>query len=335
MAAKHVPEFDGIRAVAALAVIFYHGQVFRYGLLGVDLFFVLSGYLITGILHREWAETGAISLRRFLVARVRRLAPALILLLAACWLFRAIMAPHNEHLGRDIILAVTQTLNLYFAFHEVWTLPHLWSLNVEWQFYLAWPFVLLLLLRAVTPDRIALILLVAWLAATLARVGLTAAAGDVMAVNVLTPLHLSGLLLGSAAALGDLRRPLLLSIMALGGLAGLIEPTRATILTTAAELLMLALLYWRPSFLAFGPLVDLGRISYGVYLWHYPIIDALFYWRYAIRVGGHLLYLPLPLLTVAGLVITIPIAAMSWVLVERPIMRWGRSKAAGLRLSAA
>jgi peptidoglycan/LPS O-acetylase OafA/YrhL len=157
--AGRLPALDGLRAVAVLAVLGYHAGLswLPGGLLGVDAFFVLSGYLITSLLLAEWQRTGRIDLRRFWVRRARRLLPALLLVVLAVavtggWL---VGATGTAGLRWDALAALGYVANWRFAlsgqgYFDHFTVPspllHLWSLGVEEQFYLIWPLLALLAL---------------------------------------------------------------------------------------------------------------------------------------------------------------------------------------------
>ena len=164
----HRRALDGLRGVAVLAVLGFHGGVpfMRGGFLGVDVFFVLSGFLITSLLYEEWRRTGAIRLRAFYMRRVLRLLPALILLLLALTIY-AIWLPWPDQRARlraEIAFTLLYVANWALAFRlvpDLGFLAHAWSLAIEEQFYLVWPLALLLLLRSGVrlPRVIALVML--------------------------------------------------------------------------------------------------------------------------------------------------------------------------------
>ena len=143
-----------------IAVLLYHGEVSwaRGGFLGVDLFFVLSGYLITTLLLREWDSTSRIALDRFWSARARRLLPALFLMMTAVAAYGALLAPDStlHRLRWDGLATLAYVANWRFVashasyfelFSDPSPLTHMWSLGIEEQFYLVWPLVLLGALR--------------------------------------------------------------------------------------------------------------------------------------------------------------------------------------------
>ena len=144
------PDIDGLRALAVLSVLVYHvdSRLLSGGFLGVDIFFVISGYLISLIVFRELAQ-GEFSLSHFYSRRVRRLFPALIAVILACLIFGgfALFAEEYQRLGRHAVAAISFLLNFllmreagYFnVVSDAKPLLHLWSLSVEEQFYLVWP----------------------------------------------------------------------------------------------------------------------------------------------------------------------------------------------------
>jgi peptidoglycan/LPS O-acetylase OafA/YrhL len=155
------PDIEGLRAVAVLLVMVYHAglPIFPHGYLGVDVFFVISGYLITSLLLRELAADGRISWPRFLARRARRLLPAAMLVLVAISLATWLLVPgrRGREIGGDVIGAALYVVNWVLAGRSVDylakdTLPspvqHYWSLAVEEQFYVVWPLCLVLLVLA-------------------------------------------------------------------------------------------------------------------------------------------------------------------------------------------
>ena len=153
-----IPQIQALRAFAAVLVVIYHAKVTTGGYIGVDIFYVISGYLITGLLLRELERTGTISLRSFYLRRVKRLLPTSFFVLsvtaiAAWWLYPATM---RADLGKDIAAAGIYISNYLFAFWQMdyqnlSAIPpvviHYWSLAVEEQFYLFWPFIIYALFK--------------------------------------------------------------------------------------------------------------------------------------------------------------------------------------------
>src|ERR1035438_6432101 len=152
---RYMPGLDGLRALAVLAVIAYHEQ-FGWapgGLLGVGVFFTLSGYLITDLLLGQWARSGGLNLGDFWLRRARRLLPALFVMLAVVTAWITVVSPSRLSSVRGAVAGAATyssnwyyiyTHNSYFArFAPPGPFDHLWSLAVEEQFYLVWPWVLL------------------------------------------------------------------------------------------------------------------------------------------------------------------------------------------------
>ena len=167
-----LPPLDGIRAVAVAAVLLYHSDIFWFpgGLLGVEVFFVLSGYLITSLLWTELGRARSIDIPHFWQRRARRLFPALFVMLAvvsAVWVFG--LSHEVARIRGDVVAAATYTSNWYLihgnhsyfiSFARPSPFGHLWSLAIEEQFYLVWPPLLYLLWRVFKrPGRIAAVAL--------------------------------------------------------------------------------------------------------------------------------------------------------------------------------
>lgn len=156
---RHIPAIDGLRAVAVIAVLLYH-LGFTWipgGFLGVDLFFVISGYVITRLLLDSIQRSGGLDLRGFYAARIRRLLPALLFMIVSTALFVGVWAPEAiKRFLTDIPFVLTGTMNWALVYrHQDYfeaigrppLLQHTWSLAVESQFYLVWPLILLLVLK--------------------------------------------------------------------------------------------------------------------------------------------------------------------------------------------
>lgn len=161
---KYRPEIDGLRAIAVLVVIFYHfeisffnKEIFSGGYLGVDIFFVISGYLITSILVNEYLSTGTISIVNFYERRIRRIIPLLFFVILACFPFAwfYLMPSSLIDFAKSALISLIFSSNFYFHFSENAyfnfndsnPLLHTWSLSVEEQFYIFFPFFLLLILK--------------------------------------------------------------------------------------------------------------------------------------------------------------------------------------------
>lgn len=283
-ARAYVPELDGLRAIAALLVILFHSDregLFQGGFIGVDIFFVLSAFLITSILVDEQDRTGTVRLGRFYWRRALRLVPALILFLAAYLALAPLIWPGYPHL-RDAVIAGLYVSNFAFVAAQIPPfISHSWSLAAEEQFYLLWPVMLLLLLRARQP---ALLLAIAWAGLTVTRIS----TDNWIAAYYGLATHGTGLVLGAILffLLRDGRlslRPFHAWIAAglLAVVATTAEMHASSLAITVAEFasaVLIGTIITRPGslrLLAAAPLVALGKLSYGLYLWHFPITYVL------------------------------------------------------------
>ena len=311
---RYIPALDGLRAFAVLAVIAYHMNFSwaKGGLLGVTVFFVLSGYLITGLLVTEWAQTKTIDLKNFWLRRIRRLVPAIVFVIVAvaalCTIF------NHELLTKmrpDIPPALLFFSNWWYIFHDLSyfealgapsPLNHFWSLAIEEQFYLVWPIALLIAFKlgAKRPllRRIAIVLAAA---SALAMALLYNPIDDPSRVYYGTDTRAFSLLIGAwlafkmpASRMGKVGVHLTkqgrmamdgIGIAAFAGLVLMVAFTDgfspflywgglviASVLT-AAVIAVIANPRSRFGLLASArPLVWIGKRSYGMYLWHYPIL---------------------------------------------------------------
>ena len=213
----HIPAIDGLRAVAVIAVMLYH-LGFSWipgGFLGVDLFFVISGYVITRLLLDSIQRSGGLDLRAFYLARVRRLLPPLLFMIFGTAIFVGIWAPETtRRLVSDAPFSIFGGMNWWLVFRDTDyfeaigrppLLQHTWSLAVEAQFYLVWPLVLLLILKQFGKKRIpgAALFIAAVSGITLFIVSLSldaSSASQVSHVYFGTDTHSIGLFLGAALA---------------------------------------------------------------------------------------------------------------------------------------
>ncbi len=353
---RYMPGLDGLRALAVLAVIAFH-LGFSWapgGLLGVGVFFTLSGYLITDLLLAQRARRGAIALGRFWLGRARRLLPALFLMLAVVLAWVTVIGPHQPPSFREAVAAallyvsnwwlIFQHVSYFARFGPPSPLNHLWSLAVEEQFYIIWPFLLLLGIRfireAPLPSGIrprlagATLLLAALSAVTMAL--LYHPSLDPSRVYYGTDTRACELLVGAALAMVWPSRRLTANIVAGArrvldglGVVGLLAICYMiwrtnefspflyrggfALLAAATALVIAALAH--PAcrlgpILGWRPLRWIGVRSYGIYLWHYPIIvlttpagaRGVNLLRDALQVGA-----------------TFLIAALSWRYVEEPV----------------
>jgi peptidoglycan/LPS O-acetylase OafA/YrhL len=328
---QFVKGLDSLRGFAVLSVIIGHclPDLAPGGSAGVDMFFVLSGFLITRLARNEFSTSGSFDFRAFYMRRLLRLTPALWVLSLVYILGSLIGAalqigPGMRNALAAVIFSVTYTMNWVRAFHlgpEV-GLGHTWSLAIEEQFYLVWPVGLYLLMRAKISRPVTTILGLA--AASFALNGaMVHAEADVMRIYNGFDTRCGELLVGCALAFAPLRDRLpaerLGTLLAVGFLLiavfGPDEQVRIIHvwlmpLIALSSAWLIAALYTHPMPSLEHPLlVWTGRISYGLYLWHWPIVHAL---------AG---VLPPPQATVMTLVISYVAASASYVLVEAPLLR--------------
>ncbi len=346
------PGLDGLRALAVIAVVAFHEQLsaFSGGFLGVDVFFVLSGYLITDLLVARWNRDGHLDLLGFWARRARRLLPALAVLLVAVTAATAVIEPAQlAALRAALLAAVTYSSNWWqaLAHHSYFAqfgppppLQHLWSLAIEEQFYLVWPLVLIVILKTCQSGRVRAAL--AWLGAALSALAMVLVyvpGADPSRVYYGTDTRASALFIGSALALTwPLRRLQALSrdsarvpdALGLAGIAVLawatghftgtdrvLYPAGLLVAALAAGGVVLAaaspgLVSWA---LGRSVLRWIGIRSYGIYLWHWPVIALAIAAFPQQRTAGWI-WLPEAALSVG-------LAAVSWRWVEEPIIRDG------------
>jgi peptidoglycan/LPS O-acetylase OafA/YrhL len=296
---RSIPEIEGLRAIAVMVVVLFHAQfkVLPGGYVGVDVFFVISGYLITGLLWREWKTEKSISLLRFFARRILRLAPALaVTSLGIAVVFSLLLPPVvTSNLSSSLIAAQLSFSNFWFYFNTNYFANnsanpalHTWSLAVEEQFYLTLPFLLVIVSR--WSDKLTLIVL-----CLLAGISFAASA---WIVNLAPSqafyfpwLRAWELLVGSVLAMtaGRLRHAGAAHILAITGLFAIayscLSFTEKTLFPgvnallpvfgTAAVILAAGHNNIANRLLGLAPMRWLGKISYSVYLVHWPIVCAV------------------------------------------------------------
>ena len=358
----YLPGLDGLRALAIIGVLLYHAGIdwLPGGFLGVDVFFVISGFLITSLILEEYDRSGRIDFKRFYLGRARRLLPAVVVLLIVVGI--SVLFVYQDALSafrQDALATIFYVNNWWYVlvdqsyFESMGRPPllkHLWSLSVEEQFYLIWPVVALLLVRSggrPLVRRIALLLAVAstvWMAVIAIRNGYPVDA-DPSRAYFGTDSHSMGLLVG--AALATVWRPGRLSTHIPRGTQVIVTGTGIVALAVVVAFYLfvgeftpwlyrggfLALAFFTTVLIAavthpasvLGPALGvgvlryLGRRSYGIYLWHWPIFMVT-------RPGIDVPWSE-PVAFAARLALTLGIAELSYRLVEMPIRRGALGRA--------
>jgi peptidoglycan/LPS O-acetylase OafA/YrhL len=371
---SYIPALDGIRGVAIIVIMGYHGGVFLTsgGFYSLDTFFALSGFLITSLLISEWQRTTTIRLGRFWARRARRLLPALLLMLLGVALFAAFLVPAGTYptLRGDTFSALFYYANWHFIangsnyFNQTALtspLTHTWSLAVEEQFYLVWPLVVLGLFKLWKSTRVLLVVCVVGAVASAVEMGLLYSPGNVNRLYYGTDTRAQSLLVGAALAAsltlwGDHRRragtlrpgtePIRrrlggdpawavqtlrgrVAVLAVG-LAGVgVSAVLWTLVSyndalayrggfflaaLATTAVLFSVVCSQRSVLArclsVTPLRYVGRISYGMYLWHFPLFIYLDHARTGLT--GYSLF-------AVRVAVTVLVATGSFYVVERPI----------------
>ena len=323
---NYVPALDGIRAIAVIVIMGYHGGLFltNGGFYSLDTFFALSGFLITTLLVAEWQQAGRIRLTRFWARRARRLLPALLLLVVAVVTYVAIFSAPGTYGGLrlDAFSTLFYVANWHFILigsnyfgHTGPTSPllHTWSLAVEEQFYLFWPLIVIVVLRTRLGLRLLLGVCIAGALGSAALMAVLYSLANQNRVYYGTDTRAQSLLVGAALAVsltllaqrraspGDLtstpsawrartvggrRAFVLVGIIGVGATAALwilvsVDDAFAFrggfLLAAISTVCVLASVVVAPGSLLTGvltvsPLRYLGRISYGMYLWHFPLV---------------------------------------------------------------
>ncbi|MGA0113085.1 MAG: acyltransferase family protein [Candidatus Nanopelagicaceae bacterium] len=312
---RYIHSVDGLRAVAVIAVLLYHLGIdwIPGGFLGVDLFFVISGYVITGLILESIARSGTLDLRAFYLSRVRRLLPALIAMLVFTTLYIGVYAPETvRRFISDIPYALSGTMNWALVarqqdyFESIGRPPllqHTWSLAVEAQFYLIWPLVLLFILRYFGKKNISIAALAIALASGIAlfaySIRIDTQESAISHVYFGTDTHSIGLFLGSALAVSwkpqNLTREIskraqdFVDLIGVFGFLGLLatflfinesDPTLYRIAFPLAAIFgcftLISVVHPASRFaplLSSRVLIWIGERSYGIYIWHWIVFQ--------------------------------------------------------------
>ena len=315
---RYIPAIDGLRAFAVFAVILYHMGIpwAKGGLLGVTVFFVISGYLITGLLTAEWESTRTINLPQFWLRRVRRLFPAIVTVIVVMAAVFAFASPLLlTKMRPDIIPGLFWFENWWYIFRDLSyfeaagapsPLTHFWSLAIEEQFYLVWPILLLGAFKAGAKKKnVRRACLVLAVISAVAMAVMYDPAGDPSRVYYGTDTRAFSLLIGawlsfawpgaqltdkgtrnvpatSVRALDAAGVVAFLGIVAMcvfvSGYAHFMYYGGLVLCSVLSAVVIAVLAHPRSMFArvaASKPLVWIGQRSYGMYLWHFPIIELL------------------------------------------------------------
>ena len=351
----YLPGIDGLRAVAVSAVFLFHAGVLDGGFIGVDVFFVISGFLITALALAEIERDGHLRLGAFWARRARRLLPALMLVCAAVLVYSvAEGGAALRRAGRDITTTMLYVANWaqigdgrdYFASYDAPPLlQHAWSLAVEEQFYLAWPLVLTLVVFAARGSRtmvrpvVGAVALAAAVGSVAIAFWLRAQGASLSRLYFGTDTRAVGIAVGSVAGclvdperVSAVKSPGWLDVAGVGGSVALVALMLRIdgseqwlyglgfLAIAVASLAVMTASMGRgrvAALLSARPLVAFGRVSYGFYLWHWPVIVVL---------DGERTGLSGPLLGALWLSVTAALTVGSWLVVERraPLPRPGR-----------
>ncbi len=349
----YVPALDGMRGIAILAVMAFHTQfpLFQGGFIGVDVFFVLSGFLITTLLVREYDKSNAVSLKNFYMRRVLRLAPAFLFFLFVVVIVSFIFLERSPFYNNliDAFIALFYVANWAHALniHPPVILSHTWTLSIEEQFYILWPITFIFLFKSLkSRGHVALIVLSAALLSWILRVYLLSSGSTITRVYAGLDTRADTLLIGcflgivlSSDLLGEgVKRRLTFVLRYIAPLSALllirfffklnwmnphIYYTNFFAVIILVGIIILDISISRESMLrvilSLKPLVWIGGISYGVYLWHYPIYSVMLSRGFSKAS-----------VLVFGTLSAFAVASVSYYCLERPFLRlkrrWASSK---------
>jgi peptidoglycan/LPS O-acetylase OafA/YrhL len=334
------PALDGLRGFAVLAVVMFHSKWNASGYFGVDIFFVLSGFLITCLLLEEWNSTQEVNFKHFYLRRGLRLLPALFALLIACFLYETFYRPFlpGPSISSRIFYALTYFGNWVWALdaprNPLTSLSAVWSLAIEEQFYFIWPVILYFLLKNSTGwKRIAAFLGVGILAVMAHRYRLWQSGADVFRISIATDSHADPILIGCLLGIVVSNAPICywrrfdtlafwcgpVMLIGLGFMVTCFDVSTAVVLhlgytiiaiLTSGIILVAAVFPSSPVKRIFEHrlLVWVGKLSYGIYLWHGTTNNYL---------EHHFPTVP----TIARVALGFSLAAISYYCLERPCLR--------------
>lgn len=330
---SYVPALDGLRAIAAIAVLAFHSGlvIAPGGFLGVDAFFVLSGFLITRSLRAELSDTGTLDFAAFFYRRLARLWPALVFVTLSTALFMPFVWP-TANVFEETLLPIFYLTDFSYAwFGSPGIMAHTWSLSIEMQFYLIWA-VVVFLTRRLSASSAGRLFLALFIVATIWRSVSILGALEWNGTYYRGDTRISGLLLGCfLASRPNFSRPqgvwhgcqaLAIFIFCVA-LVPWGVPASLSLGTLVVEFATLVVIgaAMNPGdraarLLSTPVLVTIGRWSYSLYLWHFPI---------ALVLRDHLEWSPF-LVAPALLALCLPLAAFTHHFIEMPIARWARPR---------
>ena len=350
----HLSGLDGMRGIAVLGVLIFHADLMKGGYLGVDLFFVLSGFLITSLILSEWRKTGGLNLKGFWIRRSRRLLPALLMLLVGVAFYCAFLALPGEleRIRADALATLLYVANWrrIFSGQSYWAifltpspLDHTWSLAIEEQFYLIWPFLVFVLLRVTKGSaRHLLAMCLGGAALSMAAMWFLFDPANSSRAYMGSDTRAAAILFGAALAcvfelFGSLRNQRSIQILDALGVLCVVGLTVAWIWLPGESPFLYRGGFWLceagvivviaccahgdrsviSKCFGIGPLVALGTLSYGLYLWHWPIFVILNSERTGL--SGWVLF-------ALRFSLTFLIAAASFYFIEQPIRKNGLPK---------
>ena len=360
---KYLPSIDSLRALAVLAVIIYHVDV-NYlpgGFLGVDLFFVLSGYLISSLIIKEYKKTGSVNLYNFYIRRARRLLPAVYFMITVGLV---VMVLFNEVLLRkshlDAIFGYIYSSNWWYIFHKLdyfdsfgaqSPFKHLWSLAIEEQFYMIFPLLFLLVNRRKKSkdgtyklNKNFLYVVLGLILVSLIAHILLFDINNISRIYFGTDTRAFSLLVGVVGAIlypmerlhakVTPQQNMLYSVVSLVSIATLITvmiyTSEYNTLLYRGGFLLVAILgliviissgkqhTLMSRLLSFKPVVFIGKISYSLYLWHFPVLVLT---TPVSEIGNPNIYF-----VILRVILTFVVAIVSYVFVETPIRKLGFKK---------